>query len=49
MLEPKVLTDEDRVYGGDPWTVQDFKEFTARDPYEVLTLSEARAVVDAIT
>ena len=48
VLESKKLTDEDRRYGGDPWTVRDLKEFTAGDPYQVLTLSEARAVVDAI-
>ena len=47
-IEPKVLTPEDRQYGGDPWTVSHFKEFTARDPYQVLTLSEARSIVDEL-
>lgn len=46
LLEPKELTDQDREYGGDPWTVADFRRRVARDPYRVLTLSEARGVVD---
>ena len=48
LLEPKELTDQDREYGGDPWTVVDFRERVARDPYEVLTLSEARRIVDEL-
>ena len=48
LLEPKELTDQDREYGGDPWTVTDYRERVARDPYRVLTLSEAREIVDAL-
>ena len=48
LLEPKQLTRQDREYGGDPWTVSDFRERVARDPYRVLTLSEARGVVDEL-
>lgn len=48
LIEPKELTDEDRKYGGDPWTVAHFRERVARDPYEVLTLSEARGIVDEL-
>lgn len=48
VIEPKVLTAEDRSYGGDPWTVGDYKEFTTRDPYQLLTLSEARAIIDEL-
>lgn len=48
LLEPKQLTDQDREYGGDPWTVAHFRERAARDPYRVLTLSEARGIVDEL-
>ena len=48
LVEPKELTDEDREYGGDPWTVADFRRRVARDPYRVLTLSEARGIVDEL-
>ena len=48
LIEPKELTAEDREYGGDPWTVTDFRERVARDPYQVLTLSEARGIVDEL-
>ena len=46
LLQPKQLTEQDREYGGDPWTVTDFRERVAQDPYRVLTLSEARGIVD---
>ena len=48
VLQPKVLTAEDRTYGGDPWTVSDLREFTTRDPYQVLLLSEVRSIVDEL-
>ncbi len=48
LIEPKELTDEDREYGGDPWTVTDFRERVAQDSYHVLTLSEARGIVDEL-
>lgn len=48
LIEPKELTDQDREYGGDPWTVTHFRERVIRDPYQVLTLSEARAIVDEL-
>ena len=48
LLEPKQLTPQDREYGGDPWTVAHFRERAAQDPYRVLTLSEARGIVDEI-
>ena len=47
-IAPKELTAEDREYGGDPWTVADFRTRVAQDPYEVLTLSEARGIVDEL-
>ncbi|MCY4370746.1 MAG: hypothetical protein OXF41_15345 [bacterium] len=48
LIEPKELTREDREYGGDPWTVADFRTRVAQEPYEVLTLSEARGIVDEL-
>ena len=48
LLESKELTAEDREYGGDPWTVADFRRRVAKDPYRILTLSEARGIVDEL-
>ena len=48
VLKPKVLTDEDRAYGGDPWTVAHLKEYTARDPYQILTLAEAQSIINEL-
>jgi len=45
VLEPQELTDADRAYGGDGFTVSQLREFIAKDPYRPVTLSEARAVL----
>ena len=48
ILEAKNLTAGERQYGGDPWTVSDYRNFAGRDPYQVLTLSEIRSIVDEL-
>ena len=48
VLAPQELTDFERAYGGDGFTVSQLKGFINRERYEVVTLSEMRAVLDAI-
>ena len=48
VLEAQELTDAERAYGGDGFTVTQLKDFINSEPYEVVTLSEMRAVLDAI-
>jgi len=43
VLEPQELTEEDRAYGGDGFTITQMREFIAKDPYRPVTLSEAPA------
>ena len=48
VLEPQKLTGADRAYGGDGFTVSQLRGFIGRNSYEVVTLSEMRAVLDAV-
>ncbi len=49
VLEPQMLSDADRAYGGDGFTVIQLKRFIDSQPYEVVTLGEMRAVLKAIS
>lgn len=44
VLEPKELSPDERLYGGDGWTTTQYREFVKQSPYEVLTLAEAREI-----
>lgn len=48
VLQPKELSEAERVYGGDGWRLSEFKEFIRGAPYEVLTLSEAQVIVERV-
>ena len=48
VLEPQELTDFERAYGGDGFTVSQLKQFIESEPYEVVTLGEMRTVLDAV-
>ena len=49
VIEPQELTDDDRAYGGDGFTVTQMREFITKDPYRPVTLSEARAVLAEVS
>ena len=49
LLEPKELSDAERLYGGEGWTVTQLKEFIRRAPYEILTLNEAKEILKTVT
>ena len=48
ILEPREMTQYDHSYGGDGWTVSDYKAQLARYDFEPLTLNEADAILDRI-
>jgi len=49
IIAPKELSDKERLYGGEGWTVTQYKDFIRKDPYEILTFNEAREIVKRVT
>ena len=48
LLEPKELSADEVLYGGDGWTTSQYREFVTRQPYQVLTLSEGQEIARAM-
>lgn len=44
-VAPKELSADERVYGGDGWTIRQYKERVREYPYEVLSLREANDII----
>ena len=48
VLESQKLTPADRAYGGDGFTVSQFKTFVRSAPYEMVTLGEIRQALEIV-
>jgi len=48
LLEPKQLSADELLYGGDGWTTSQYRAFVSKQPYEVLTLSEAQKIASVM-
>ena len=45
IIETKEMNADERLYGGDGWTIADMKEAMRKSPFQPFTLNEARSVV----
>lgn len=44
-IEQKKMSEEERKYGGEGWTISQLREFIQKDPYNIITLNELNIVL----